>query len=215
MLSMLNMLGDDPKSASNLSKLTTEWKSLYDIQKDGIITLNKDSTKVLEKMFLKLNKDKGEIYGLSLKYEKLLPQEISSLLSQSKELKRLPLQNVSKWDGKTLTIDTDKFNSASFLNTIENNAEGEEIKNPKSKSDSIEMYGRKMAQNIVGMMKMFPVTFSSTIKFQKPIKSISGKHDFVKQIDKRTIQINVRSNDILDDNIKLKEKDKKIVIITD
>ena len=166
-------------------------------------------------MFVKLNKNKGEIYGISLKYDKLLPGEVASLLSQSKELKRLPLQNIGKWNGNTLTIDTDKFNSVSFLDAIEDSAEKKEIKNPQTKSDSIEAYGRQMAQSVMGMMKMFPVNFSNTIKFQKPIKSIVGKHDFVKQIDKKTIQINVRSDELLDDRKKLTDKDQKIIIITE
>ena len=62
---------------------------------------------------------------------------------------------------------------------------------------------------------MFPVNFSNTIKFQKPIKLIVGKHDFIKQIDKKTIQINLRSNDLLDEKNVLKNKDKKIIITTE
>ena len=164
---------------------------------------------------MKLNKDKGEIYGLSLKYDKLYPKEVSSLLSQSKELKNIPLQNIGKWDGKTLTIETDQFNSASFLTKIEDNADAKEIKKPITKSDSLEVYGKKMAEGLLGMMKMFPVNFSNTIKFQKPIKSIVGKHDYIKQIDKRTIQINLRSNDLLDESNTLKDKDKKVIITTE
>ena len=217
MLSMVNMLnnGNGQLPTQDLSKLSTEWKSLYDIQKDGLITLNKDSAKVLQKLFMKVNKDKGEIYGLSLKYDRLLPNEITSLLSQSKQLRNIPLQNVGKWDGKTLTIDTEKFSSATFLSQIEDNAEKKDIKNPKTKSDSIEAYGKKMAEGMLGMMKMFPMNFSSTIKFQKPIKSIVGRHDFVKQIDKKTIQINLRSNDLLDEKNTLKNKDKQIIITTE
>lgn len=217
MLSMMSMMnnGSSKLPVQDLSKLTTDWKSLYDIQKDGLITLNKDSTKVLQKMFMKVNKDKGEIYGLSLKYDKLFPNEITSLLSQSKQLKNIPLQNVGKWDGKTLTIDTNQFNSASFLNNIEDNAEKKVLKNPTTKSDSLEVYGKKMAEGVLGMMKVFPVNFSSTIKFQKPIKSIVGKHDHVKQIDKKTIQINLRSNDLLDEKNAVKNKDQKIIITTE
>ena len=217
MLSMVNMMdnGSDKMKAATLSKLTTDWQSLYDIQKDGLVTLNKDSTKVLQKMFMKLNKDKGEIYGLSLKYDKLFPNEVSSLLSQSKELKNIPLQDIGKWDGKSLTIETDQFNSASFLNKIEDNAAAKEIKNPTTKSDSLEVYGKQMAESLLGMMKMFPVNFSNTIKFQKPIKSIVGKHDYIKQIDRKTIQINLRSNDLLDESHTLKNKDKKVIITTE
>ena len=217
MLSMMNMMGNgtDNSPAQDLSKLSTDWKSLYKIQKDGLVNLNKDSVKVLHKMFMKINKDKGEIYGLSLKYDKLFPHEITSLLSQSKELKNLPLQSVGKWDGKTLTINTDQFNASSFLNKIEDHADKKELKNPMTKGDSIEVYGKKMAEGIMGMMKMFPVNFSNTIKFQKPIHSIVGKHDYVKQIDKKTIQINLRSNDLLDENHSLKDKDNQIIITTE
>ena len=218
MLGMMNMMGDKKdvlENSKEFGKLTTDWQSLYDIQKDGLITVNKDSVKVLHKMFMKINKDKGEIYGLSLKYDKLLPTEIGALLNQSKELKNIPLQNVGKWDGKTLTINTDQLNSASFLFKVEGTADQKTIKNPTTKSDSIEGYGKKMAEGLMGMMKMFPITFSNTIKFKKPIKSIVGKHDNVKQIDKRTIQINLRSNDVLDEKNVLKDKDKQIIITTE
>ena len=89
MLGMMSMMGEKKNLITNskeLSTLSTEWKSLYDIQKDGKITLNKDSAKVLQKLFLKVNKAQGEIYGLSVKYDKLLPGEIATLLSQSKQL---------------------------------------------------------------------------------------------------------------------------------
>ena len=218
MLGMMNMMGDKKEVLQNskvLGNLTTDWKSLYDIQKDGLVTLNKDSVKVLHKMFMKINKDKGEIYGLSLKYDKLLPNEITSLLTQSKELKNIPLQNVGKWDGKTLTINTDQFNAAAFKNKIEESSTIEDNKNPTTKSDSLEIYGKQMAEGLLGMMKMFPINFSNTIKFQKPIKSIVGKHDNIKQIDKRTIQINLRSNDLLDEKNTLKDKDKQIIITTE
>ncbi|MGZ5285515.1 MAG: hypothetical protein ACXWB4_07660, partial [Kaistella sp.] len=67
MLGMLSMMNtENPvKKVPQLSNLSTEWKSLYDIQKDGKITLNKDSAKVLQKMFMKLNKEQGEIFGVS------------------------------------------------------------------------------------------------------------------------------------------------------
>ena len=215
MLSMMNMMSSGDNGTPNLSRLSTEWKSLYDLQKDGLVSLNKDSVKVLQKMFLKLNRDKGEIYGLSIKYDKLLPTEVTDLFSQSKELQRMPLQNIASWTGNTLTINTEKFNSAQFLNKIEDVAESGEVEKPATKSDSLAAYGKKMAESMVGMMKMFPVNFTNTIKFQKPIKSIIGQHDLVKQIDKRTIQINVRSNDVLDEKNTFKNKDKKIIITTE
>ena len=188
---------------------------MYDIQKDGKITLNKDSAKVLQKLFLKVNKAQGEIYGLSVKYDKLLPGEIATLLSQSKQLKNLPLQNVASWNGQVLTIDTDKFNSTEFLNEIGKNTPDSDNTKPKTKSDSLEVYGKQMAKGMVGMMKMFNINLNSTLKFHKPIKSIVGKHDFVKQIDNKTVQINVRTNDLLDNGKALTYKDKRIIVTTE
>lgn len=215
MLGMMNMMGnrEDPlRNPTDFGNLSTEWKSLYDIQKDGKLTLNQDSVKVLKKMFMKLNKDNNEVYGVSLKYDKLFPAEIASLVNQSKQLRKMPLQNIAVWNGNSLTIDTDKFNSAKFLDEIENTPT---TTKPQTKSDSLEVYGKQMAQGAIGMMKMFNMNFTNTLKFQKPIKTIVGKHDFVKQIDNKTIQINVRSNDLLDGGKKLINKDKKIIITTE
>lgn len=216
-LGMLGMMGNkaDLLKSGELKNLTTDWKSLYDIQKDGLVTLNKDSVQVLKKMFLKINKDKGEIYGLSLKYDKLFPGELTNLLSQSKRLKNLPLQNIGTWNGKTLTINTDKFNNTELLTDMAKSTPDSTNTPPKTKSDSIEVYGKQMAQGVLGMMKMFNLNFTNTIKFQKPIKSIAGKHDFVKQLDSKTLQINVRSDDLLDGGKNLTYKDKQIIITTE
>ena len=216
-LGMLGMMGDkaDLLKSGNVKNLTTDWKSLYDIQKDGLVTLNSDSVKVLKKVFLKINKDKGEIYGLSIKYNKLLPGEITKLFSQSKRLKNIPLQNIGTWNGKSLTINTDKFNSTELLTEISKPTSDSPNTLPKTKSDSIEVYGKQMAQGMLGMMKMFNLNFTNTIKFQKPIKTIIGKHDFVKQLDSKTLQINVRSDDLLDGGKNLTYKDKQIVITTE
>jgi len=144
-----------------------------------------------------------------------LPGEVAMLLAQNKQLKRIPLQDAAKWNGNQLVIDTEKFNATEFLNEIGKNTPGPEAKSPKTKSDSLEVYGRQMAQGMAGMMKLFNMNLTNTIKFQKPIKTIVGKHDFVKQIDNKTIQINVRTNDLLDNGKALTHKDKKIVVTTE
>ncbi|WP_156831945.1 hypothetical protein [Kaistella palustris] len=215
-LGMMGMLGNNSGllQSKELKNITTDWKSLYDIQKDGLVTLNSDSVQILKKMFMKVNKEKGEIYGLSIKYDKLLPSEVTDLFTQSKQLKSLPLQNMATWNGKMLTIDTDKFNNAEFLSEMAQPGKTETTA-PKTKSDSLEVYGKQMAQGMLGMMKMFNMNFTNTLKFQKPIKSIVGKHDFVKQIDNRTVQINVRSKELLDGGKNLINKDKKIIITTE
>lgn len=218
MLGVMNMMGNNPADAAkktDLGKLTTDWKSLYDIQKDGLINLNQDSVKVLKKMFMKLNKENGEVLGLSVKYDKLLPNEIAQLFSQRKQLRNIPLQDAAKWNGKTLTIDTEKFNMGNFMGQIDKINEPQPNSAPKTKSDSITAYGKQMANGMIGMMKMFNMNISSTMKFQNPIKKITGHHDFVKQLDKNTVQINVRTKDLMDSDKKLKNKDSKIIIETE
>lgn len=212
-MGMMSMMGSDPKKLSDLDKLPTDWTSLYNVQKHGKITLNEDSVKVLKKVYMKVDKDKNEIVGLSLKYDKLMPTEITQLLASDKRLKKIPLQDIAVWDGKSLTINTDKFNSDGILKMLEEK-ETDEKTVPKTKSDSIEAYGKQMASGMAGMLRMFNLTFSNRLKFQKPIKSIEGKHDFVKQIDNKTVEIVVRSNDLVDGK-NLVNKDKKVVITTE
>lgn len=216
-LQMVGMMGEQQGilKSEEFKNLTTEWKSLAEIQKKSPVILNTESSKILDKLFLKLNKNKGQVYGLSLKYDKLLPSEVTSLLRESKELQTLPLQNIASWNGKSLTIDTEKFNSAQILEEIAKAEEKDVPKKPVTKSDSIEVYGKQMAQGVLGMMKLFNMNFSNTLKFQKPIKSITGKHDFVKQVDSKTVVINVRSKDLLDGAQKLVNKDKLIIITTE
>ncbi|MGC5744784.1 hypothetical protein [Chryseobacterium sp. NFX27] len=212
-MGMMSLMGTDSKKLSDLDKLPTDWTSLYKVQKHGKVTLNEDSAKVLKKVYMKVDKDKNEIVGLSLKYDKLMPAEITQLLASDKRLKKIPLQDIAVWDGKSLIINTKKFNSDGILKMLEEKA-SEEKTVPKTKSDSIEVYGKQMASGMAGMLRMFNLTFTNTLKFQKPIKSIEGKHDFVKQVDNKTVEIIVRSNDLVDGK-NLVNKDKKVVITTE
>ncbi|AZA48110.1 hypothetical protein EG346_07840 [Chryseobacterium carnipullorum] len=212
-MGMMSMMGSDPKKLSELDKLPTDWTSLYTVQKHGKVTLNEDSAKVLKKVYMKVDKDKDEIVGLSLKYDKLMPSEITQLLASDKRLKKIPLQDIAVWNGQSLIINTYQFNSDGILKMLEEK-DSEEKTVPKTKSDSIEAYGKQMASGMAGMLRMFNLTFTNTLKFQKPIKNIEGKHDFVKQVDNKTVQITVRSNDLVDGK-NLINKDKKVIITTE
>ena len=217
MLGMMNLMTNtdlEKNKNLDLSTVSTDWKNLYDIQKTGKIVLNDKDAGALKKMFLKVNKRGNDITGISIKYDKILPKELAALLTDTKYLNKIPMQDFAVWNGKSLTIDTEKFNIAEALNGLESIKPDENTKTPKTKSDSIENYGRQMAQGMMGMMKMFNMSFSNTLKFQKPIKSIEGKHDFVKKIDSKTIEINVNTKELWD-NASLRNKDKKIVITTE
>lgn len=212
MMNMINM-DENAKKASGFENITTDWQSLYDIQKNGKIVLNEKEAGALKKMFIKINKSKNETTGISLKYDKLLPAEIASLFASRKELKKIPLQDFAKWDGEKLEINTEKFNVAESLYQFQQ-LDDEKETLPKTKQDSIEAYGKQMASGMMGMMKMFNMNFTNTLKFQKPIKSIEGKHDFVEKIDDHTIRIKVRTADLWDEEKNLTNKDKKIIVTT-
>ncbi len=215
-MGILKMLNTSGKSESlpDITKLSANWQSLYDMQKDGKVVLNEKEVGALKKMYVKVNRQKDEIMGLSLKYDKLMPEEVASLFASKKELKSIPLQDIAKWDGEKLEINTQKFNIAESLYEMQKIKTNDNATTPRTKQDSIEAYGRQMASGIIGMAKMFNGNFTNTLKFQKPIKSIEGKHDFVEQIDSKTIRINVRSADIWDDGKNLKNKDQKVIIYT-
>ncbi len=212
-LKMLNTSGKS-EAVPDITKLSTNWQSLYDMQKDGKVVLNEKEVGALKKMYIKVNRQKEEIMGLSLKYDKLMPEEVVSLFASKKELKSIPLQDIAKWDGEKLEINTDKFNIAESLYEMQKIKTNDKTATPRTKQDSIEAYGRQMASGIIGMAKMFNGNFTNTLKFQKPIKSIVGKHDFVEQVDDKTIKINVRSADIWDEGKSLKNKDRKVIIYT-
>jgi hypothetical protein len=216
MMGMINMMNSsgNSKTLPDLANLSSDWQSLYDMQKDGKVVLNEKEAGPLKKMYVKVNRQKGEILGLSLKYDKLLPVEIASLFASKKELKSIPLQDIARWDGEKLVIDTEKFNMAESLYELQKVKPEAHSKSPRTKQDSIEAYGRQMASGVIGMAKMFNGNFTNTLKFQRPIKRIEGKHDFVEQVDDRTIKINVKSADIWDEGKNLKNKDKKITIYT-
>lgn len=216
MFSMMNMMGNSKTEslAVDVNKLSTDWKSLYDIQKEGVVNINENRIAPLKKMFVKVNRSHGEVQGIALKYEKLLPAEIASIFASKKELRKLPLSDFGRWDGNRLEIDTEKFNVAENLSDLEMARDTDLKTVPRTKQDSIIAYGKQMASGMVGMMKMVNMNFSNTLNFQKPIKSITGKHDFVEQIDRNTVRINVRTADLWDEG-KLKNKDKKIIIVTE
>ena len=52
-------------------------------------------------------------------------------------------------------------------------------------------------------------------RLETKIKSIQGKHDWVKKIDDYTIDMSFSFEQLLDESLKLNEKDKKVIIITE
>jgi len=188
------------KEFGEMDKLPTTWTSMYDLaKKEGKLkTENPDSIRIMKKIFMKSTKEDNKLAGFSFKMEHFTPEDYLALKSFTKT-EKIPLdQNVyNNWDGKTLTIDTENFN----LKSIE-----ESIRSKTSKEE---------AEKMAGMMVMFFKNVGTTLKFEKPIQSISGKHDWVKQIDNHSIRIEYDLKAIYDQDSKLKNADKKIIIVTE
>lgn len=188
------------KEFGEMDRLPTTWTSMYDLaKKEGKLkTENPDSTRIMKKIFMKSTKEDNKLEGFSFKMEHFVPEDYQVLKSFTKT-EKIPLyQNIyNKWDGKTLTIDTENFN----LKSIE-----ESIRSKTSKEE---------AEKIAGMMVMFFKKIGTTLKFEKPIQSISGKHDWLKQTDDHSIRIEYDLKAIYDKDLKLKNVDKNIIIVTE
>lgn len=188
------------KEFGDFDKLPTVWTSFLDIQqKEGKLkTKDPDSIRIMKKIFMKTNKENNEPAGFSLKMDHFTQSDYQLLSSYNKK-EKLPLdQNIfNDWDGKTLTISTENFN----LKNIE-----ETLKSKTSKEE---------AEKVEGMISMFFKSIGTTLKFENKIKSITGKHDWVKHIDKYTVKIDYDLKAMYDPEAQLKNADKKIIIVTE
>lgn len=188
------------KEFGDMDKLPTVWTSIFDIQKkEGKLkTQDPDSIRIMKKIFMKTNKENNEPAGFSLKMEHFTKVDYQMLSSYNKK-EKLPFdQNIfNDWDGKTLTINTENFN----LKNIE-----ESLKSKASKDE---------AEKVEGMITMFFKSIGTTLKFENKIKSITGKHDWVKQTDNYTLKIDYDLKAMYDKEAKFKNSDKKIVIVTE
>lgn len=188
------------KEFGEMDQLPTVWTSIFDIQKQEgkLKTKDPDSIRIMKKIFMKASKENNEPAGFSLKMDHFTQADYNLLSSYNKK-EKLPLdQNMfNNWDGKTLTIDTENFNLKNIEETL------------RSKSSKEE------AEKIEGMISMFFKSIGTTMKFENRIKSIKGKHDWLKQIDNKTIQIDYDLKAMYDQEAKLKNSDKKIVIVTE
>jgi len=188
------------KEFGEMDRLPTTWTSMYDLaKKEGKLkTENPDSIRIMKKIFMKSTKEDNTLAEFSFKMEHFAPEDYQALKNFTKT-EKIPLdQNIyNNWDGKTLTIDTENFN----LKSIE-----EAIRSKSSKEET-----EKMA----GMMIMFFKKIGTTLKFENHIKSMTGKHDWIKQIDDHSIRIEYDLKAIYDKDKKLKNADKEIIIVTE
>lgn len=202
MKGMIPDSADTKSELSELNKLPKEWTSLYDFEKKERkkVTTDPDSVRLMKKMFLKANLENGELVGISVKQDHFSAKDYA-FVARGGSKNQMPINNkiFQSWDGKTLTIDTKNFNDEAY----------KKLGDSGSGDDSAaEGEDDMMAQ----MMKM---DITNVIKFETKIKSITGLHDWVEKVDDRTIKITYSSDQLADKNLKLKNKDPQIVIVTE
>lgn len=189
----------------DFKNLTTEWQNLYDLAKNKgkVPSVTSDSAKVMKQIFMKLNKENGEVSGVSLKYYHLFPKDIAMAF---KDKPGKSMGHMGSWDGKKLTLDIGEIALGDLYDDTEKD------KKPSTKKDSLEAAGRMIGKGMMDMLKTFDMHFKNRLKFENKIKKIEGKSDFLKQIDDKTLELNYRLNDF---DEKKKHQDKIIIITTE
>lgn len=196
MQAMKSMGGDSlsQEKAFGAIKLPKEWQSMYDIElADGKVTKDPDSIKLLQRVFVKGNFKDEDFSGFSLKMDHAKESEINAFynsLEKDKMASNLSIPSYSTWDGKQLEIDTQKLLKP---------------KNVTAKEDD---------NALNGMLDMIDLKLKNILVFDTKIKSIKGKHDWIKQIDDKTILIEYDNKSASDANYKFKHNDAKILIVT-
>lgn len=201
---MKGMMPDSAKTGNNfaeLNKLPKEWTSLYDFEKKERkkVTKDPDSVRLMKKMFLKANSENGELVGFAVRQDHFSAKDYE-FVNKGTDKEKMPFTNkiFQSWDGKTLILDTNNFTDEDYKNI------GNTSDKDKSTSGEDEM--------MAGMMKM---DLNHILKFETKIKSITGLHDWVQKIDDRTIKISFTSDQLAEAKSALKNKDAKIIILTE
>ena len=206
---LIKSMGQDSNAnaTTDFSNYSKNWESLYDSAKKKALEKGEkfspaaDTAKVMKKFFTKMIVDEnGEMEGASVKFDRLTNAELKILSDQnSKEAEPMSAANIGDWNGKTLVLDMSKLN-AEMLNKNGNIQGGDDAENSESLNQ---------------MVKMFKMTFLNTIKLEQKIKSIIGKHDWLTQKDNHTLILAVDLAQLTDKEVKLKNKDSKIIITTE
>lgn len=195
----------DAKSFKELEELPKEWTSVYDLKlKEGKeFSKNPDSVRLMKKSFMKSKYENDELVGFAMKLEKFTQNEFENFsFLNSEKSKELGMQKqaFTQWNGKSLTIDSSDFN-------LDNPSEDEGMTPEEKAAEKAQMKQ---------MLQMFDLKMSSTLKFENKIKSITGKHDWVKKIDDHTVAVTFDFAKMFDENPpELSNADKQIIITTE
>ena len=186
-----------------MEKYPRDWQNLYEMQKmEGKVATNPDSIKLMKKIFFKGNFDADKFKGFSVKSDPLTNDELSGVGSLlGKEGSMMNNTAFDDWNGKSLKIDMSKLqmSPADFAALLKGN-EGD---------------GQTTKEDMDGFLNMMEMDLKNKLVFDKKIKSITGKHDWIKKLNDKTIEVNFNLKEIMDKNPQLKDKDNIIIIETE
>ncbi|MDQ0592453.1 hypothetical protein QFZ37_000822 [Chryseobacterium ginsenosidimutans] len=188
----------------DLGKIPKGWTSTYKLGKNirKLKIEDPDSIQVMKKIFMKSNFDKDEMLGLSLKMDHFSKDDYQKAGKLSKNY-QIPIDQaaMNSWDGKTLTIDTRELT----LNGIKNILINKDV-------------SPIQAQTSIEYVKMMYKKIGTTLRFEKKIKSITGKHDWITKTDDYSLKINYDLNYLFSpekDRKPLINADEKVIVVTE
>ena len=174
------------KKSESFEKFPKTWTSYYDLRlKESKKAIPKDSAQLYKKMFVKSNMENNEMVGFSMKFDRF--SEADYAMFNSREENNLPITTnaFTKWDGKTLKINTNEFVNKDLREMVDMLAGKNDAGTAKITKSKESPADEKL------------MNFSTTLRFETPIKSMIGKHPWVKKIDDKTIQIKYSADDVM------------------
>ncbi|GGG48167.1 hypothetical protein GCM10007332_07110 [Epilithonimonas arachidiradicis] len=186
-----------------MDKYPRTWQNLYDIQKaEGKAPTNQDSIKLMKKIFFKGNFDADKFKGFSVKSDPLTNEELSGVGAvMGKEASVMNNNAFDDWNGKALKIDMSKLQmSPADLEALLKGGETD---------------GQTTKEDLDGILSMMDMDLKNKLVFDKKIKSVTGKHDWIKKVDNNTIEVNFSLKELMDKEHQFKDKDQLIVIETE
>ncbi len=202
---------EEKQEENKLDKIPLEWTSFYEMEKQEgkKLPTSPDSIRMYKKMFVKRKVKEGKSVGMDFKMEHFTKEDIARFNKNRAGRKKgnsiLSTNNIERWDGKKLVINTKElnFDGLEDLGTMMKD-EGDEENNEKTDEG-------KVLNQMSEFLKMIKMNYVQTLRFESKIKSIKGKHDWVKQVDDHTIQVSF-STEKMNDGTVLQYKDDEIIV---
>lgn len=172
------------KPKNDFEKLPKEWTSVYEMElKEGKkMTKNPDSIALMKKIFVKGNYQKDEFTGMAFRMDRVSEEEAKALSKELSKGKDTYFELIDKeWHWDGKTL----------------------------KISTKDWQEKEKNEDISKLSQLLRMKFN--IRFDEPIEKIKGKHDWIKQIDDKTLEIHINFDEM---GKKLKHSDENIIITT-